>query len=557
MATHLGDEGDTLETLEHLLQVSQTAAGRARLNAEGTLTAVLRRLSSSPSPFLLPRLYLVRNLCYCDHANQEAFLAAGGLDRVASALIGEPSVSMEIVRTVLQVLASVAAGGEAHMDAVWARFFPVWFREISRSSDPAICDALCGVLNTCCTAGEYRRRLSELCELERGLPILLNIVITMSGVCVLQKEAYFYWLLGKVCIEETYFTLVFQGLSSVNIIGIASCGVDFTKEQIFLLETLLDGMLSFPISKNFALGVLQILIEAYTITTASSLTKSVAETGHANTALQYLLLMLRDICSCKQRSTSTEDPADLFQCEDLIELLLRFLRELEPPITSDNQEIQPLSSSKLAPYQGFQKDVVSIICNYLHGRKHVQDEIRKQDGIPLLLQQCIVDESYPYMRKIATLTIRNLLEGNVANQYEVAQLELKEPLITPQIAQMGLRVEIDEDTQRPKLVNILPDLDAQTLAQCIYEFDLNVASPRCLSTSLATKALISFIAQAPTTLATDQALKPTLSSNAVCRLSCPRRQLWLIFALIRNYLCTREAIRHSPIWINNGLPLRQ
>lgn len=214
-------------------------------------------------------------------------------------------------------------------------------------------------------------------------------------------------------------------------------------------------MLSFPISKNFALGVLQILIEAYTITTTSSLTKSDAETSHANTALQYLLLMLRDICSWKQRSTSTEDPADLFQCEDLIELLLRFLQELEPPITADNQEIQPLSSSKLAPYQGFQKDVVSVICNYLHGRKHVQDEIRKQDGIPLLLQQCIVDESYPYMRKIATLTIRNLLEGNLANQYEVAQLELKEPVITPQIAQMGLRVEIDEDTQRPKLVNIL------------------------------------------------------------------------------------------------------
>lgn len=181
MATHLDDEGETLETLEHLLQVSQTAAGRARLKAEGTLTAVLRRLSSSPSPLLLPRLYLVRNLCYCDHASQEAFLAAGGLDRVASALIGEPSVSMEIVRTVLQVLASVAAGDEAHMDAVWARFFPVWFREISRSSDPAICDALCGVLNTCCTAGEWRRRLSELCEHERGLPILLNIVITMSG----------------------------------------------------------------------------------------------------------------------------------------------------------------------------------------------------------------------------------------------------------------------------------------------------------------------------------------------------------------------------------------
>lgn len=179
MATHLDDEDDTIETLEYLLQVSKSMAGRGRLNAEGILPAVLRRLSSSPEPLLLPRLLLVRNLCYGDRANHEVFLAAGGLDRVASALISQPSVGLEAVRTVLQILANCAAGDEEHKEAVWARFFPLWVHEMSWSRDAAIHNTLCRVLYACCTAGEWRRRLSELLDIERGLPILLNIIATM------------------------------------------------------------------------------------------------------------------------------------------------------------------------------------------------------------------------------------------------------------------------------------------------------------------------------------------------------------------------------------------
>ncbi|KAG6475044.1 uncharacterized protein LOC122024355 isoform X1 [Zingiber officinale] len=459
MATYLGDQEDTVETLEYLLQISKSMAGRDRLNAdEGILPGVLRRLSSSPEPLLLPRLLLVRNLCYGDCANQEVFLSAGGLDRVASALIGQASISLDAVRTVLQILANFVASDEANKEAVWARFFPLWFNELSRSRDAAIHNTLCRVLLACCTEGEWRRRLSELLEIERGLPILLNIVATMLRVIQNEAPAPFYFLLGKACVQEAYFTIVFQALSSNNFMDIGRCGVNFTEEQIFLLQILSDCLHTFPrhletVSKNFALGLLKILIEAYRVISDRSLNESNSKSGPANKALHFSLLILRDMFSWKQSVTATEDPADSFQCEDLVELLLRFLRELEPPITTDDGKMEALLNPKVPLYVNFRKDVVSVICNYLGGRKQVQDEIRKKDGIPLLLQQCIVEESYyPNLREIATLTIRNLLEDNLANQYEVAQLELKEPVITPQIAQMGLKVEIDKDTRRPKLV---------------------------------------------------------------------------------------------------------
>ncbi|WOL05712.1 hypothetical protein Cni_G14441 [Canna indica] len=457
-------DDDRLETLEGLLNDSKSVDGRARLNDEGTLTAVLRLLSSSPPTLILPRLQLVRNLCADDPANQDAFIASGGLDRVASVLCGPPP-TVEIVRTVLQVLANIAAAGEAHRDAVWARFFPVWFREIARVRNSLVCGCLCLVLDVCCSGVGGRRRLGELCEVGRGLPILINIVMAMSRV--IQKDEYLYWLLGKACIEGIHFTHVFQGLSYVSTM-VSSTGTDltykfFTAEQVFFLETLSNYLTACPgyldtISKKFALGVLQLMEEAYAVSNVNIQSNSGVTNGATVTdVLEYSLFILRDLCSWKHRhspASETEDPADSLLSAGLIELLLRFLRELKHPNNIKNREIQSCTDLKVCPYQGFRKDVVSVICNCLRGRKQVQDEIRKQDGIPLLLQQCVVDEYCPYMKELGTISIRYLLDGNLENQFEVAELELRDPVITPQIAEMGLRVEMDEKTHRSKMVTV-------------------------------------------------------------------------------------------------------
>lgn len=51
------------------------------------------------------------------------------------------------------------------------------------------------------------------------------------------------------------------------------------------------------------------------------------------------------------------------------------------------------------------------------------------------------------------MCIRNLLEGNPENQEVVAELEIKGSVDVPQLREIGLRVEIDPKTARPKLVN--------------------------------------------------------------------------------------------------------
>ncbi|GJN30103.1 hypothetical protein PR202_gb18382 [Eleusine coracana subsp. coracana] len=176
--------------------------------------------------------------------------------------------------------------------------------------------------------------------------------------------------------------------------------------------------------------------------------------------LGYSLQLLRDICAWESSSLETQLPVDSLLQTGLIKRLLKYLGKLEPPSTirksmaKGQGDQQPtLANGKVCPYIGYRRDLVAIIANCLHGRKKVQDEVRKLDGIMLLLQQCVVDEENPYLREWGLLAVKNLLEGNEENQKEVSQLEMQEPVLTPEIANMGLKVEIDMETGRPKLVN--------------------------------------------------------------------------------------------------------
>ncbi|XP_039114107.1 ataxin-10-like isoform X2 [Dioscorea cayenensis subsp. rotundata] len=452
------------ETLESHLEASRTLEGRGRLAVTGTLDATLRGLSPS-SPLLLPHLRLLRNLCAGEPANQDAFLRFDGPDLILPIVLSSPP---DVVRVGLQVLCNVALAGEEHRAKVWARLFPVGFLELARIRDRGILDPLCMLLDTCCSADCGRRRLGELCEDEKGLPILIEIITTACTVG--HQEEWLEWLLSKVCIEEQYFFMLFQKLGQFG--DSNSCNdirdehTVFSGEQAFLLR-LISNCLSerpndFTISDSFALSVLRVLKEASCAVNFNHRGNSPLPTGSpAIDVLGYALNILRDICASDDPLSAPNASVDSLISSGLLQLLLCFLSELEPPSTikksmanGTSQMPTMADALKVCPYKGFRRDVVSVISNCLYRRKQVQDEIRRKNGIPLLLQQCVVDEDNPFLREWGLMAIRNLLEGNTENQREVAQLELQGTVNTTEIAELGLRVEVDERNQRPKLINI-------------------------------------------------------------------------------------------------------
>lgn len=463
------------ETLENLIEVSRANVGRSDLASKNILPVVLQLSQSLPYPpgrhLLLLSLKLLRNLCAGEVANQDAFVERNGVGVVSTilrsaGLLSDPDYGT--VRMGLQVLANVSLAGEEHQRAIWRRFFPDEFVALARVRSRETCDPLCMVIYACYDGCPGLG--AELCG-DSGLPIVEEIVRT---ACVVGfGEDWLKLILSTICLEEPHFPWLF---SKLCLFDVFSNGEDieggndlFSSEQVFLLkiisEILNERLNDITILNEFASCVFGIFKRSVGVSNSVLRCKSGLPTGsNAVDILGYSLTILRDICACYSLGGSKDDSmdvVDMLLSSGLIEMLLCLLGELEPPAIirkalkqGENQDRTSSYSSKPCPYKGFRRDIVAVIGNCAYRRKHVQDEIRQKNGILLLLQQCVTEEDNLFLREWGIWTVRNLLEGNAENQRAVAELELQGSVDVPELAGLGLRVEVDPKTQRAKLVNV-------------------------------------------------------------------------------------------------------
>lgn len=281
-------------------------------------------------------------------------------------------------------------------------------------------------------------------------------------------EDWIKLLLSRICLEESQLPVLFAKLRFVDVPGgedTESKDDQFSSEQAFLLrilsEILNERIRDVTISKDVALFVFGIFKKSIGALENRVRGKSGLPIGSAAVdVLGYSLTILRDICA-QDNTEDAKDVVDVLLSYGLIELLLSLLGDIEPPAIIrkgtkqfENQNGGASCSSKPCPYKGFRRDIVALIGNCVYRRKHAQDEIRNRDGILLLLQQCVTDEDNPFLREWGIWSVRNMLEGNEENQKVVAELELQGSADVPQIAALGLRVEVDQRTRRAKLVNV-------------------------------------------------------------------------------------------------------
>ncbi|KAF8379387.1 hypothetical protein HHK36_028821 [Tetracentron sinense] len=464
------------ETLDSLLENSRTVHGRSDLASKNILSLILQLTESLSNPstrhLLFSSLKLLRNLCAGEIANQTSFIEHNGVKIVSIALssMGFGSESdFGIVRMGLQLLGNVSLAGEEHQSHVWDQFFPVEFREIAKIRRQEVCDPLCMVIYTCCN-GSYER-VGELCGVQ-GLPILAEIIRTASEVGF--GEDWLKLLLSRICFKEFHFLPLFFELHldvAAEGGGDIKYGDDrFTTEQAFLLSILSERLNQrideITFSNDFALCILGILKRAVGVIDSVSRNKSGLPTGSAAIdVLGYSLTILRDVCAQDgigdSKKEGSMDAVNSLVSSGLVELLLGLLRDLEPPEIirksikqGENQVGKNYDLPKVCPYKGFRRDIVAVIGNCLYRKKNVQDEVRNRNGILLLMQQCATDEDNPFLREWGIWSVRNLLEDNADNQREVAELELQGSVDVPEIAGLGLRVEVDQKTRRAKLVNL-------------------------------------------------------------------------------------------------------
>ncbi|WJX84003.1 hypothetical protein P8452_66618 [Trifolium repens] len=272
-------------------------------------------------------------------------------------------------------------------------------------------------------------------------------------------EDWIKLLLSIICLEESQLPVLFSKLPFRDIFDCEdtkSRDDQFSSEQVFLLqilsEILNERIEDVTISKDVALFIYGIFKKSIGVLEQAVRVKSGLPSGiTAVDVLGYSLTMLRDICAHDSMRGDEEDAnnvVDVLLSYGLVELFLILLGDLEPPSIirkgikqSDNQD-GANCSSKPCPYKGFRRDIVALIGNCVHRRKHVQDEIRSRNGILLLLQQCVTDDDNPYLREWGIWCVRNVLEGNEENQKVVSELELKGSADVPQISALGLKLGV-------------------------------------------------------------------------------------------------------------------
>lgn len=99
------------------------------------------------------------------------------------------------------------------------------------------------------------------------------------------------------------------------------------------------------------------------------------------------------------------DVVDTLLSPGLLELPFSLLHNLETPAIirivmkqADNLETTTTYTPEFCPYTGIRRDMVAVIDNCAHRRKHVQDG-KQTNGILFMSRQCVTNENNPYLRK--------------------------------------------------------------------------------------------------------------------------------------------------------------
>jgi hypothetical protein len=103
-------------------------------------------------------------------------------------------------------------------------------------------------------------------------------------------------------------------------------------------------------------------------------------------------------------------------------------------------------------YHGYRTDLVAVLSNCLFGRKAVQDLLLELGAVELLLSCCQLDEAAPLAKEWALWGVRNLCEGNAQVQEYIRQLKVVDTVGSPELEQMGMRLQLDKRTGKMKLV---------------------------------------------------------------------------------------------------------
>ncbi|XP_053243545.1 ataxin-10 isoform X2 [Podarcis raffonei] len=293
-------------------------------------------------------------------------------------------------RCSLQFLGNIAAGNKASQHRIWTLAFPSLFLNCLNHQDEKTVAYCCMVLFTCLNP-ERTRELQE----ESNLNVAL---------AVLQASRKY---------PESEWTASF---------------LELIQSEIGENNTVISAETAKFLVNCFKEKCQAVLILAF------------AENDDDEEALVTIRLV--DVL-CEMTSNSGHLEC-LQACPDLLEVTVKTL-QLTHLAGKQSTNIFTVTHSgqeqSCHPAVGFKSHLIRLIGNLCYKNKANQDKVYDLDGIPLILDNCSIDDNNPFVSQWAVYTIRNLTEQNERNQELIARMEQQGLADNSVLEKMGLKVE--------------------------------------------------------------------------------------------------------------------
>uniref|UniRef100_UPI00398F2829 ataxin-10 isoform X2 n=1 Tax=Pristiophorus japonicus TaxID=55135 RepID=UPI00398F2829 len=153
-----------------------------------------------------------------------------------------------------------------------------------------------------------------------------------------------------------------------------------------------------------------------------------------------LLDILCETTSNHEKFSYLQNPPGLI--ETVVELLYQthLAGKQSRNVFSVSQSLS-FTSHNSHPAVGFKAHLIHLIGNLCHNNSENQDKVRELGGIPLILDNCSIDENNPFVSQWAVFTIRILTDQNLQNQEVIAQMAHQGVAESAMLNNMGLQVE--------------------------------------------------------------------------------------------------------------------
>ncbi|SAM00249.1 hypothetical protein [Absidia glauca] len=391
---------------------------------------------------------LARNVAAANPEGQALALNSGILYSLADLIqhhlprMGDSSTLLVKVST--QAVCNMVTGNNANLDIMWKYWTieqepPLWNQVIESNDKDTVTSAL--VLVSQCIRNS-KQRCGALVSTPGGIVYLKAVVKEIERAHTEESNQHFE--LGYIVINELlkngYFVDALEALKDSE-----SSVYEVNQHQTVIVK-LLDSTLhkhpeiTLPLAtKDFETltGLLHSLSNQACQVIDHALTthrdqQSNLELDKVSLMYTCLVLSLQITNTCLTSSQGQEMKSILLNKGGL-QVIIELLRQCERMVDWKDKE-----ASKLG-FDYVKREIVKCLGALCYKDKDIQDEIRTLGGIALILNQMKIDDTNPYIREHATVTLRHLLENNSDNQQLIAEMAPMEAVQTDALGEMGLK----------------------------------------------------------------------------------------------------------------------